>query len=247
MRNIALKIEYDGKKYAGWQKQNNGLAVQEVMEEAIAKIVRHKIELFASGRTDSRVHALGQVANFLTDNEMSDGRMLLAINSQLPDDIKVAKVATVSKDFHSRFSAIGKTYIYMIEYRNYKSPFLNGRACFIKEELDIDKMRVASKLFLGEHDFEAFRSKGSSAKTSVRTICNLDIKEDEGLIKVEISGNGFLYNMVRIIVGTLIEIGKGKNIDIVKALAERDRTLAGPTAPAEGLFLKEVKYSVDIW
>ncbi|MGL5439771.1 MAG: tRNA pseudouridine(38-40) synthase TruA [Filifactoraceae bacterium] len=247
MRNIALKIEYDGRNYVGWQRQENGLAIQEVMEVAIEKIVKHKVELFASGRTDSSVHALGQVANFFTERDMDVYRMQQAINSQLPEDIRVSKISEVSLDFHSRFSAIGKTYTYIIEARPYKSPFINGRAYYVKNALDIDSMKEAGELFIGEHDFAGFRSQGSLTKTTIRTIYSLDIIVDGDLIKVEISGNGFLYNMVRIIVGTLVDIGRGKKLDIDKALKEGKRELAGPTAPAHGLFLKEVKYLVDIW
>lgn len=247
MRNIALKIEYDGKKYAGWQRQINGVSIQEVLENAISIIVRHKVELFASGRTDSSVHALGQVANFFTDSTIDERRMQQGINAKLPDDIKVSDIAKVPENFHSRFSAVGKTYLYMIERRVYKSPFCLGKAYFVKDELDLDKMRDAARLFLGEHDFEGFRSQGSSAKTTVRTIYSLDITEENGIIKIEVSGNGFLYNMVRIIVGTLLEIGRGKNIDINEVFKTGNRELSGPTAPAHGLFLKEVKYVVDIW
>lgn len=247
MRNIVLKIMYDGTEYSGWQTQPNALTIQEVIEKGAKIIVRHDIELNASGRTDAGVHAIGQVANFKTDSQLGLPRLQNAINSQIPKNIRIIDIAEVDEEFHSRFSAIGKTYIYRIENADVASPFEINRSNFVRRPLNFEKMQQESKKIIGTHDFTSFKSQGSNITDCIRRIDNLTLKKENNIITMEISGNGFLYNMVRIIAGTLIEIGLGRDFDFEKIIKAKDRQAAGPTAAAHGLFLKEVKYPIDIW
>jgi len=244
MRNIKLTIEYDGTGYHGWQRQENALSVQEVLEKALSKLTGSEVVLTSSGRTDTGVHALGQVANFFTQSTIPAERISLAVNNLLPDDIVVKKSEEVPPDFHSRFSATGKKYRYLIYNSRIPSAFMRNRAYHVYEALDLEAMKKASQYFLGEHDFAGFMASGSSVKTTVRTIYDVSLEKSGDLIEFQITGSGFLYNMVRIIAGTLVEVGKGKiRPDDIKGILEsRDRTLAGITAPAHGLYLVEVYY-----
>lgn len=244
MRNIKLTIEYDGKCYNGWQKQPNKLNIQGEIERAIYNITKEEVDLIGSGRTDAGVHALGQVANFKTNSEISIEKLPLAINSQLKNSIVIKEAEEVDERFHSRYNSKHKTYRYIINnskcgtaiYRNleYSYPF----------KLDAEKMKQASKYFEGEHDFKAFKSSGTSSKNSVRTIYKAIVKQEGEKIIIELTGNGFLYNMVRIISGTLLDVGLGKirPEEIPEIIESKDRQRAGKTLPAHGLYLVEVKY-----
>jgi tRNA pseudouridine38-40 synthase len=244
MRNIKLTIEYDGKCYNGWQKQPNKLNIQGEIERAIYNITKEEVDLIGSGRTDAGVHALGQVANFKTNSQISIEKLPLAINSQLKNSIVIKEAEEVNERFHSRYNAKHKTYRYIINnskcgtaiYRNleYSYPF----------KLDAEKMKQASKYFEGEHDFKAFKSSGTSSKNSVRTIYKAIVKQEGEKIIIELTGNGFLYNMVRIISGTLLDVGLGKiqPEEIPEMIESKDRQRAGKTLPAHGLYLVEVKY-----
>jgi len=252
MRNIKLTIEYDGTNYHGWQSQKNAVSVQDEIQKAIRELTGEDCLLIGAGRTDMGVHALGQVANFKTQSKVPADKFSYALNSLLPDDIVIKKSEEVSPDFHAQYSARGKKYMYLIYNSTRPSALLRDRAYFVPQKLDIAAMKKAAACFIGTHDFSAFRAVGSSAKTSVRTITNasLDVCNDfslvarNNLLKFEIEGNGFLYNMVRIIVGTLVEIGIGKlPCDSVPGIIKScDRKKAGRTAPPHGLYLVEVYY-----
>lgn len=243
--NIMLQIEYIGTEYSGWQKQNNAKTIQSEIENAILKITGEKVELIASGRTDAGVHALSQVANFHTNSNIPPKQMKYALNSVLNDNIRVIGSYNVNDDFHARFSAKRKTYLYRIQTGDVKRAFEKDRAYYVKGNLDLEQMIIQSKFLIGEHDFSAFKSEGSSAQNFVRTVYELKLTQRDDIIEIEITGNGFLYNMVRIIAGTLIEIGKGREYLIDEILKSKQRINAGPTAPAMGLFLKNVDYNID--
>lgn len=254
MPNIRLEIEYDGTAYAGWQVQNSPQSVvrspqrktiQETIEKTLRKILQEKVRLIASGRTDAGVHAQAQVANFHTVSGIPAQKLRKALNALLPEDISISKAEEVHPDFHSRFSAKSKVYCYSILNRAYPSALLRDRAYFYAHPLDLELMRRETKVLMGRHDFSAFCAGASCAKAKVRTIKKISLKKKSGgLIELEIEADGFLYNMVRNIAGTLIEIGRGrfKKGALDKILRSRDRKTAGPTAPPEGLYLVKVKY-----
>lgn len=244
MKNIKLTIEYDGSNYFGWQKQNNKETVQETIERAILAVTGEKINLTGSSRTDTGVHAKGMVANFKTNTSIPPNKIKFALNNKLPDDIVIINSEEVSEDFHSRYNSKGKTYCYTIINRRDRLALGRNYAYQFKWDLDIERMKSACKYFLGEHDFCAFMSSGSSVKTTVRTINELYIENNKDEIKIFISANGFLYNMVRIIVGTLIMVGIGKisDKDITDIIESKDRTKAGACVPANGLTLEKVYY-----
>ena len=244
MRNIRLLIEYDGTNYHGWQSQKNAAAIQDVMQEAIRRLTGEDCNLIGSSRTDVGVHALGQVANFLTGSSIPAGRFSYALNSMLPDDIVVKESMEVDSEFHSRYSARGKRYRYLIYNSDFPSALLRNRAFHVPQGLDFEAMEKAAAFFKGTHDFSAFKSSGSSVKTSVRTITGISLSRHEDIIELNIEGDGFLYNMVRIIAGTLVEVAMGKipSSRVPGILESRDRKNAGKTAPAHGLYLMEVRY-----
>jgi tRNA pseudouridine38-40 synthase len=245
MRNIKLLIEYDGTNYQGWQVQPKGPTIQGTLEEKLKLLTGEPIQLFGSGRTDSGVHALAQVAHFKTQSQMDIGSMQRALNSLLPPDIVIQKIEEVDEGFHARRHSKSKVYEYRILNRNLRSAFHRGYVWHIPQRLNLMEMRKATKSLIGEHDFSAFRTVGSSTRTTVRRVTRAEWKRGrDGLIRFEIEANGFLKQMVRSIIGTLVEIGKGKMnaMEFRKILDSKDRKKAGPTAPAQGLFLKEVKY-----
>jgi len=244
MRNIKLLIEYDGTNYCGWQRQPNGITIQEIMENALFKITSEKTAIIASGRTDSGVHALGQVANFKTDSRIDDTSFLKAFNSLLPKDIVVKDAATVDDNFHSRHSAKSKIYKYCILNRSYPSSFEYRYSWLIRQPLYVDAMKEAANFLIGSHDFSSFRSSTCEAKNPVRTLHRLDIEKTEDKIFLWCEADGFLKQMVRNIVGTLVYVGKGKFMPhtMQRILENKNRTSAGPTAPPQGLFLIEVRY-----
>lgn len=244
MRNIKLTIEYDGKDFNGWQAQPNKLNIQGTIEKSIESIVGHEVTLNASGRTDAGVHALGQVANFKTTSEISIEKMAIAINSRLKKSIRIKNAEEVDERFHSRLSCKKKTYRYVINNSKQGTAIYRNLEYHISNELDIKKMQEAAKLFEGEHDFKAFKASGTSSKNSIRTIYKVEVYKKDDRICIELTGSGFLYNMVRIISGTLVEVGMGKKKpqDIPDIIASQRRENAGKTLPAHGLYLVNVEY-----
>ncbi len=243
-KNYKILVSYDGSKYCGWQKQKDSLGIQGELEYAAKNIFNLKnIEITGSGRTDAGVHALGQVANFRTSTTIPIEKIPEVFNNNLPKDISVLEASIVEDVFHARHSAKGKTYRYQIYQSRIRSPFLKDYSYQVKFDLDLKKMKEEIKSLEGVHDFAGFMSSGSSVKSTVREIYRADIFTYDDLLVIELEGNGFLYNMVRIIVGTLVDIGRGsikeKLCDIIES---KDRKRAGHTAPPQGLFLKKVKY-----
>lgn len=211
MRNIKLIIEYDGKGFNGWQKQPNKPNIQGEIENAIERITGERVELYASGRTDAGVHAIAQTANFKTNSNIPIEKLCLAINSQLKKSIVIKEAKEVEEDFHCRYNCKGKKYRYVINNSLNGSAIYRGLEYHMPIKLDVEKMKEASKFFIGTHDFKAFKSSGTSSKSSVRQIYTAEVIEDGERIKIELTGSGFLYNMVRIISGTLVDVGLRKN------------------------------------
>ena len=246
MRNIKLTIEYDGKEFNGWQKQPSKLNIQGTIEQAIKTITGEDVDLQASGRTDAGVHALGQVANFKTNSNIPIEKMSIAINCNLKKSIRIVKAEEVEERFHSRLSCKRKTYRYIINNSEIPSAIYRNLETHIPYKLDIEKMKQAVKYFEGEYDFKAFKASGTSSKSSIRTIYKAEVlKMPNNRIYIELTGNGFLYNMVRIIAGTLVDVGTGKikPEDIEKIIESKDRTNAGKTLPPQGLYLVCVNYN----
>jgi tRNA pseudouridine38-40 synthase len=245
MRNIKLTIEYDGTNYHGWQIQKNANTVQETIEKAISKLLVNDVNIVGCSRTDVGVHAYGQIAHFLTNSNIPGDKFSYAINNLLPEDIVIKQSEEVSKDFHSRYSAKGKKYRYLICNEAHASAIMRDRAYHVRPQLNFDEMQRASQYFRGRHDFAAFQATGGQVRSSIREIYSIEVlKKEDTLIAIEVSGNGFLYNMVRIIAGTLIYVGMGKisSLEIPRIIESLDRTKAGKTAPSEGLYLMEIYY-----
>lgn len=244
MRNIKLIIEYDGKKFGGWQKQPTKLNIQGEIEQAIKEITGEEVELTASGRTDSGVHSLGQVANFKTNSNIDINKFAIAINSKLKKSIVIKSAEEVDENFHARYSCKGKKYRYIINNSYQGTAIYRGLECHIPQKLNVQDMKDAIKYFEGEHDFKGFRASGTSSKNSVREIYKAEVIEDSERIIIELTGNGFMYNMVRIIAGTIADVGLGKirPNEIPDIIKSKDRNKAGKTLPAHGLYLVEVYY-----
>lgn len=244
MKNIALTLMYDGTNYFGYQRQSGFITIQQVIEEALSKITKEKITVSGCGRTDSGVHAINYVLSFKTDSSMPVDKFPVALNSILPRDISVINAEEKSDDFDGRFSVKRKTYIYKIHNSEIRNSFLKNYACHYKYKLDLKRMKEAAKYILGTHDFKCFCASGAQVKTTVRTVYDLTLTQSGDEIELSITSNGFLYNMVRIIAGTLMYVGGGKmEPDDVKIIIESgDRRMAGITAPPEGLYLKSVEY-----
>lgn len=244
MRNIKLTIEYDGKSFNGWQKQPNKLNIQGEIERAISEITGEDINLVASGRTDAGVHSLGQTANFKTESSIPIQKFAIAINSKLKNSIRIKLAEEVDEKFHSRYSCKGKTYRYIINNSRQGSAIYRALEFHMPVPLDIEKMRKAAEYFVGEHDFAGFKASGTSSKSSVRKIYKAEVIQEGERIFIELTGNGFLYNMVRIISGTLVDVGLGKiePENIPEIIEKKNRMLAGKTLPAQGLYLVKVYY-----
>lgn len=244
MKNIALRLRYDGSRYHGWQVQKNAITVAQTMEEALAKVCGERVKLTGCGRTDAGVHALRYCANFHSDCTVPVDRMPLAVNSRLPDDIAVVDAVEVPDDFNAIGSCVKKEYVYKILNSRISDPFLADRVCFYPQRLDISLMQAAARAFEGTHDFKAVRSEGTQTKTTVRTVYWCRAEKDGDLITVSICANGFLYNMCRAMVGTMVYVSYGKLIpeEIPALLEKRDRRLTGPTMPPQGLYLNRVWY-----
>ena len=244
MRNIKIVIEYDGKKYYGWQKQPNKITVQSEIERAIFEVTGEEVVIHSSGRTDAGVSAYNQVANFKIKSEIPVDTIPKALNAHLKKSIIVKSAEEVEDKFHSRYSCVGKKYMYVINNSKFGSAISRDSEYHFPQKLDIKKMKEAIKYFEGEHDFKGFKASGTSNKDSVRTIYKATIKTEGDRIYITLEGNGFLYNMVRIITGTLIDVGLGKikPDEIPDIIDSKDRKRAGKTVPPHGLYLVEVYY-----
>ena len=245
MRNIALRLRYDGARYHGWQTQKTEVTVQETLEQAVAKVCQHPVHVTGCGRTDAGVHALRYCANFRTDCSIPIDRVALALNSRLPEDIAVADAVEAEEDFNAIGSCLRKEYIYRIHNSRIRDPFLDRGACFYPQPLDAGRMARAAAAFVGTHDFAAVRSLGTETKTTVRTVYHCRVRQEGELITVAVCADGFLYNMVRAIVGTLVyaSYGKLEPEELPRLLALGDRRLTGPTMPPQGLYMNRVWYN----
>lgn len=244
MRRIRLTLDYIGTAYSGWQRQPDRDTVQKRVEDALFSLTGERTSVVASGRTDAGVHALGQVAHFDTDSDIPVKNFMTGLNHFLPPDIRILKAENVKNDFHARFSAHEKTYCYCI----YECPFdraayLN-RAARVSEKLDVKAMRMASAAFLGEHDFTSFMSTGADTVGAVRTVKDVRVVRSGGLVRIFVTANGFLYNMVRLIAGVLVRAGQGKidKAGVEKLIALKNKHAVREVMPAEGLYLVSVKY-----
>jgi tRNA pseudouridine38-40 synthase len=245
MRNFKMIVEYDGSAYCGWQRQKNGTSIQQVLEDAIKLIIGQKVTVIGSGRTDAGVHALNQVASFKCSSNLPLNNIYRGMNSVLPPDIVVKKIEEVDSDFHAQHDVKSKVYVYKICNQRIRSALGRNFFWFIPFPLNLALMRKASCYLIGTHDFSCFCATGTDVKDRVRTIMDIEIKtSDDGLIEIKLEAHGFLKYMVRNIIGTLVEVGRGKRKpEEMKVIIEsKNRKIAGATAPAYGLFLKEVKY-----
>lgn len=246
LRNIKLTIEYDGTNYNGWQSQDarKAKSIQQVIEKALKSFLHEKIKLIASGRTDSGAHALGQVANFKTRSRLKTLQIKKALNANLPDDIVVRYAEEVDLKFHSRFDVKSKVYRYVILNRSERPAINRDSSLFYPYKIDLNLICKEARLLVGKHDFKAFQAADKIERGSIRTIKSLKVNKAGDFINIDIEANGFLYKMVRNIVGTLLEIGRGRfpKGRIKKMFREKDRRLCGPTASAKGLFLMRVDY-----
>lgn len=247
MKNLKLTVAYDGTNYHGFQEQRGtGLrTVQEVLETTLSKVAQRPIQVIGAGRTDAGVHAQGQVVNFRSDYwPVPTHKIHLALNTLLPADLKVVRAEEVPLDFHARFSAKAKTYCYSIYHHPVMSP-LHRLYCYHEpRQLNVQAMQESCQYLLGTHDFKCFQAQGSPVKDTVRTIYRAELVEEKPVIHLYLRGNGFLYNMVRIITGTLLNVGMGKTKpeELAEIIASRNRTLAGTTVPPQGLCMMEVEY-----
>lgn len=244
LRRIKLIVSYDGTNYCGWQKQPNGITIEEVLNKALSSLCSEEIEVIGASRTDSGVHAFGNVAVFDTRMKMEAAKFAFALNQRLPEDIRIQESEEADLAWHPRKCDCVKTYIYRILNRKINIPTERLYAHFCYFRLDIDKMREASGYFIGTHDFTSFCSQKTQAQSPVRTIHSLEVLKDEEMITIVVSGDGFLYNMIRIIAGTLIKVGTGVYPpDYVKQIFKaKNRRMAGQTMPARGLTLVEIEY-----
>ena len=242
--NLKLTLKYDGTEYHGWQRQPNGITIQEILEDALQKVLKKKIVVTGCSRTDAGVHAAMHVSNFKCETSIPIHKIPLVLNQQLPKDIRAVCCEEADEDFNARYHTVEKTYRYRILNCEHNDPFLSRYVWHYPIKLDVDKMKKAAEYMVGEKDFTAFMASGSSAKTTVRNLKRVEVEKDGDLITITATANGFLYNMVRIIVGTLVYVGNGKLpvSEVKRILDEKDRTLGGVTAPPEGLRLEEVVY-----
>ena len=245
MRNIALRLKYDGSAYHGWQVQKTDVSVAETVERALSKVCKHPVRVVGCGRTDAGVHALRYCANFRTGCAIPVEKLPLAVNARLPGDISVSAACEAPEDFNAIGSCVKKEYIYRILNSRVRDPFLDKRVCFYPQRLDTERMAAAGRAFEGTHDFRAVRSVGTETKTTVRTVYWCRTERSGDLITVSVCADGFLYNMVRAIVGTMVyaSYGKLEPEDIPDLLEKGDRRLTGPTMPPQGLYMNRVWYA----
>lgn len=245
MSNYRLKIQYDGTRYHGWQRQKSGSdTIQGKLEAVLGRLCGQEVEVYGAGRTDAGVHAECQIANFHLEKAWEPAELFAKMNEYLPEDIRIMGVERAGERFHSRLNATGKVYEYHLLKKDCYDVFARKYSWQMKESLDTERMRQAAEMLLGQHDFKGFCTKASKKKSTIRRIDAIEIKETERDIFLRFTGNGFLYNMVRILTGTLVEIGAGiRSVSsIEEILATGERKLAGETAPAQGLILREVRY-----
>lgn len=245
MQNYKLTLQYDGTRYNGWQRQGNtDNTIQGKLNEIIGRYLDEEVDIAGSGRTDAGVHAYAQVANFKTFKCFDKEKFLREVNSFLPQDIRITGIESVDERFHARLSAVSKTYEYVIDNAPVADVFARKYSCRIEEMLNIDAMREAAALLIGTHDYISFCGNKKFKKSSVRTVTDIEITESEGKIRIAFTGDGFLQNMVRIMAGTLMEVGLGKKevASMPAIIRAKSREAAGMMAPPEGLFLKKVYY-----
>jgi tRNA pseudouridine38-40 synthase len=245
MNNYKLIIQYDGGRYKGWQRLGSGEnTIQGKIETVLSELVGREIEIIGCSRTDAGVHALEQIANFKVDKQWSESEIKNYLNRYLPQDISITEVTSVPERFHARYNSKAKTYLYKIWNEEHTNPFMRKYSMHVEKKLDIEKMKKAGRFFIGEHDFTAFSNAKSKKKSMVREIYSIDIAEEEGFIQIRVSGNGFLHNMVRKIVGALIEVGLGR-IDaeaVLGILETKERNQVNCLADASGLYLEKVEF-----
>ena len=248
MRNIALKLMYNGTAYHGWQVQKNAVTVCETLQKALKQITGENVHLTGCGRTDAGVHAEHYIANFRTESRIPLERLPFAINTHTPEDIAVKEALEVAEDFNAIGSCIKKEYIYKIKNSRIRDPFLQNRVCFYPSRLDFDRMKRAAQAFVGTHDFRAVRSVGTETRTTVRTVYWCDVTQEDDIITLAVCADGFLYNMVRAIVGTCVYASHGKlePEEIPHLLEIGDRRLTGPTMPPQGLYMNRIWYEGDV-
>jgi len=245
MRNLKMTVEYDGTRYKGWQKQKEGVStIQEKIENVLSKMTGEDIQVIGCGRTDSGVHAENYIANFHTDCGYSVDAMLDYLYEYLPEDIVVKSMKDTGERFHARYNVKSKTYVYRINNNKFRNVFNRKYVYHTDEKFDLDDMRKGAEKLIGTHDFQSFTSLKHNSKPTIRTINYINITENDGMIEIEVNGNSFLLNMVRIIVGTLLEVGRSnlKPADVEKILNEKKRSEAGPIAQAKGLYLINLEY-----
>ena len=244
MKRVKLVVAYDGTNYHGWQVQDNGITIEEVLNRTISELVQEDIKVIGASRTDARVHACGNVAVFDTESRIPGDKFSFALNQRLPEDIRIQESCEVDADFHPRYADTVKTYEYNILNRRFELPSKRLYAAFCYYPMDIERMNQAAAYLVGEHDFKSFCSAGAQVQTTVRTIYAVNVTKEDDMVHIRITGNGFLYNMVRIIAGTLMQVGTGlmEPEQVKEILEARDRSKAGPTAVAKGLTLVEIRY-----
>ena len=244
MKRVLLRVAYDGTNYCGWQKQNNGVAVEAVLNKHLSELLGTEISVIGASRTDAGVHAMGNVAVFDTDSRIPGEKFAYALNQRLPDDIAIQESKEVAPDFHPRYCKCNKTYEYRVLNRKFPLPTERFYSYFLYYNIDVEKMQEAARHLVGTHDFASFCSANAQVKDTVRTVNFINVRKENDIITIQVNGNGFLYNMVRIISGTLLQVGMGRMsvMDVKNILDARDRTKSGPTAPAEGLTLVEINY-----
>lgn len=244
MKRVKLVVAYDGTNYHGWQVQDNGITIEEVLNRTISELVQEDIKVIGASRTDAGVHACGNVAVFDTESRIPGDKFSFALNQRLPEDIRIQESCEVDADFHPRYADTVKTYEYNILNRRFELPTKRLYAAFCYYPMDIERMNQAAAYLVGEHDFKSFCSAGAQVQTTVRTIYAVNVTKADDMVHIRIAGNGFLYNMVRIIAGTLMQVGTGlmEPEQVKEILEARDRSKAGPTAVAKGLTLVEIRY-----
>lgn len=244
MKRVKLVVAYDGTNYHGWQVQDNGITIEEVLNRTISELVQEDIKVIGASRTDAGVHACGNVAVFDTESRIPGDKFSFALNQRLPEDIRIQESCEVDADFHPRYADTVKTYEYNILNRRFELPTKRLYAAFCYYPMDIERMNQAATYLVGEHDFKSFCSAGAQVQTTVRTIYAVNVTKEDDMVHIRITGNGFLYNMVRIIAGTLMQVGTGlmEPEQVKEILEARDRSKAGPTAVAKGLTLVEIRY-----